>query len=178
MAPLRRLPVGRQFASFLDAVDWESASAVDLVLNGDAFDLVQSTAKDCAAAADLGCIEPEAVGRLDRVLTAHRAEIEALQAFARKGTNRVVFVPGDSDAAVLFGAVRRRLLAAMAVPPGRIEVAGEGFWRSPDGRVHAEHGHQIGFNAHRFADWPSPFTKRRGRVYLTRPLGEQIAGEY
>ncbi len=167
-----------EFSSFLEAVNSEGKRAVDLVLNGDAFDLVQSAAKDCANSPEVGCTEAEAVARLDRVLTAHQAEIAAARNFARAGSNRVVFVPGDSDAALLFPAVERRLLGAFNAPATRVEVARQGFWLSRDGRIHAEHGHQIGLSAHRFENWPAPFIRRDGREHLIRPLGERIAGGF
>jgi len=46
-----------EFAAFLAAVDRQNGSAVDLILNGDTFELLQSTDGNCAgAAAGLGCI--------------------------------------------------------------------------------------------------------------------------
>jgi hypothetical protein len=163
-----------EFAAFLKAIDQEGRSAVDLVLNGDTFELLQSTVPGCEpAAADAGCGEAEALGRLERVLLAHEAEIDALAQFARAGSNRVVFVPGDHDAALLFPAVGRRVVGALGAPSGRVEMAAQGYWVSPDGKIYAEHGHQIGLDAHRFEGWPSPFVTRGGATYLARPWGEQ-----
>jgi hypothetical protein len=87
----------------------------------------------------------------------------------------VVFVPGDQDAALLFPGVSRRLVAALGAPNGRVEVAGSGYWLSADGQVYAEHGHQIGFSAHRFDGWPAPFIRRSGTQQLERPWGETLA---
>src|SRR5207247_9163347 len=39
------------------------------------------------------------------------------------------------------------------------------------------HGHQIGSNAHRFENWPSPFVRRSGRDQLARPWGEAVIQE-
>ena len=125
----------REFESFLAAIDRAGTSAIDLVLNGDAFDLA----------------EPDAMARLEQVLTAHKAELTALGKFAKTGSNRVAFVPGDSDAALLVPAVRGRLLSAIGAPSDRVSVATSGFWLSRDGRIHAEHGHQIGASAQRTA---------------------------
>ena len=84
-----------EFAAFLAAVDRQGGSAVDLILNGDTFELLQSTDGNCAgAAAGLGCTEGESLARLERVLRAHEADVKALGQFARRGSNRVVFVPG------------------------------------------------------------------------------------
>ena len=147
----------------------------DLVLNGDTFDLLQSG--DGACAYDdptLGCSETEALARLDRVLAAHRQETADLAAFAAAGDNRLVLVPGDHDAALLFPSVGQRAVEAFAAASGRVSVAGDGYWRSADGLIHAEHGHQLDHRADRFESWPAPFATRSGRRYLTRPWGHSV----
>ena len=153
----------------------EESEAIDLVLNGDTFELLQ--ASDGACAYDdpaLGCSEAEALARLDRVLAAHGDEIAALAAFAAAGDNRLVIVPGDHDAALLFPAVAQRAVDAFAAAPARVSVAGDGYWRSADGLIHAEHGHQIQYRADRFDGWPAPFTTRSGQQHLTRPWGQSV----
>ncbi len=153
----------------------EEGGPTALVLNGDTFELLQSG--DGACAYDdpaLGCTEAEALARLDRVLAAHRDETAALAAFAAAGDNRLVLVPGDHDAALLFPSVRRRAVEAFAAAPGRVRVAGEGFWRSTDGLIHAEHGHQIEGRAARFDDWPVPFVTRSGQRHVARPWGHSV----
>jgi hypothetical protein len=89
-----------------------------------------------------------------------------------------VFVPGDHDAALLGPTINRRLVRALAAPAARAEVVTSAYWLSPDGQVYAEHGHQIGFSAHRFENWPSPFVRRRGSDYLARPWGEQVIQDF
>jgi len=164
-----------EFEAFLAAVDRQGRSAVDLILNGDTFELLQSADGECAGAADgLGCSEAESLARLERVLRAHDAEIGALVRFARAGTNHLAIVPGDHDAALFFPRVRRRVERALALPAGRAEIAASGSWASPDGRVYAEHGHQIGSGAHAFSAWPDPFVRRSGREHLARPWGEAV----
>ena len=161
---------GAEFALFLEALDAEGGGKTDLVLNGDTFDLTRPADAGCAHDDPaLGCTEPEALARLDRVLAAHRAVVDALAAFAASGANRVVLVPGEHDAALLYPAVRRRVEAALGAPGGRVEVASAGAWQSDDGRIHVEHGHQIGWRADRFEGWPEPFVERDGRRHLARP---------
>jgi hypothetical protein len=161
-----------EFIAFLTAVSGEGNNAVDLVLNGDTFELLQGT---CGGSdRDAGCTEAEALARLTQVLKAHDGEITALGQFARAGSNRVIFVPGDHDAALLFPNVGSRVVSALGAPSDRVEVARSGHWLSQDGRVYAEHGHQIGFNAHRFANWPSPFIQRSAGDQLSRPWGERL----
>jgi hypothetical protein len=170
---------GEEFAAFLKAMDANGEGTTDVIVNGDAFDLLQAGQGDCVYDdPSLGCTAPEALARLERVLTAHDAEVKALAAFARSGSNRVVFIPGDHDAALLFPSVGARLVAAVTAPAGRVEVAAAGDWRSPDGQVYIEHGHQIGYSADKFDRWPAPFVQQAGREHLLRPWGEQLIQRY
>jgi UDP-2,3-diacylglucosamine pyrophosphatase LpxH len=166
---------GEEFGRFLDAVDREGTSAVDLVLNGDTFELLEPSEQPCSTGDDdWGCSEPAAREHLARILTAHRGELRALGTFAAKGSNRVVFVPGDHDAALLFPSVARVIVETVAAPNGRALVTSEGSWTSTDRRVHVEHGHQVPQDPHRFEGWPLPFVTRDGRRHLTRPWGERV----
>src|SRR5688572_25440789 len=122
---------GGEFAEFLRTIDAQHRSAVDLVLNGDTFDLSGGGAESLAS--------------LDRALAAHRAEMDSLAAFARQGTNHIVFVPGDRDAALRASRGAERVARALRGSVGRISFAGSGYWASRDGKVHAEHGHEIRF---------------------------------
>jgi UDP-2,3-diacylglucosamine pyrophosphatase LpxH len=162
-----------EFAAFLQTIGENGKGSVDLVLNGDTFELLQSSRAGCGSIPDLGCSDGEAMARVQRVLAAHDAEMKALAQFARSGSNRVIFVPGDHDAALLFPLIGRRVASALAAPAGRVEVAARGYWLSSDGKVYAEHGHQIGFSAHRFEHWPQVIVRRDGRDRLARPWGER-----
>lgn len=166
---------GDELARFLDAVDRDGASAVDLVLNGDTFELLETSEQPCSTGDDdWGCSEQAAREHLARILKAHGDELRALGTFAGKGSNRVVFVPGDHDAALLFPSVARLVVDAVAAPNGLALVASSGSWTSPDRRVHVEHGHQVPEDPHRFEGWPAPFVTRDGRRHLTRPWGERV----
>jgi hypothetical protein len=120
-----------EFAEFLRAIDAEHRGGVDLVLNGDTFDLPRA--------------EAEALAGADHVLAAHKAEMEALAAFVSNGSNRVVLIPGDSDSALRFGKVADRVVRALRGSADRVIAATTGYWLSQDGKVHAEHGHDVGF---------------------------------
>lgn len=164
------------FAAFLTKID-ASGGATDLVLVGDAFELWQSSTKECASCfQDAGCTEGEALARLDRALRDHAPVIRALGAFARRGDNRVYFLPGNHDAALLFPGVAERLLAALEAP-GRAAVPESGYWLSPDGRVYAEHGHQIPGDLNAYEDWPKPFVGVFRR-HLRRSWGEQFVRSF
>ena len=159
---------------FLRALDADGAVGTDLILNGDTFELLQANAPGCSYEdVILGCTAPEALARLERVLVAHTREMTAFGAFARAGDNRVVVVPGDHDAALLFPSVGMRAVAAFDVPADRVVLAYEGFWRSADGLIHVEHGHQIKTRADRFEGWPRPFITRSGRQHLARSQGQR-----
>ena len=120
-----------EFERFLAALDAEGGGATDLILNGDTFELA---ADECVRDdPGLGCTEAEALAALERVLAAHTRAIEALAAFARAGANRVVLVPGDHDAALLFPAVRARAEAALGGRPRR-SGGGEARGHRPTGR--------------------------------------------
>jgi UDP-2,3-diacylglucosamine pyrophosphatase LpxH len=163
-----------EFRLFLRALDIEGNGSTDLILNGDTFELWQSTASDCVYEERVfGCTETEALARIERVLAAHSAEVNALANFARTGSNRVVLVPGDHDAALLFPAVQTRVEQALGSPASRVSVATAGHWVSSDGQVFVEHGHQIRWRANRFADWPTPFIEQDGRRHLEHPWGAQ-----
>jgi hypothetical protein len=120
-----------EFAAFLRVIDSQHRSTVDLVLNGDTFELAPD--------------EAGALASLDRVLAAHKAEAQALASFAKAGTNRIVLIPGDRDSALRFGKVAERVTRTLGGSADRITAVSSGYWLSPDGKVHAEHGHEIRF---------------------------------
>jgi len=164
-----------EFAAFLRAIDEAGKGATDLVLNGDTFELWQSTTDDCRHRdARLGCTEQEALDRLNRVIAAHASDLSALSAFARNGSNRVIFVPGDHDAALLLPSVGARAIASFNAP-GRVEMATRGYWLSSDGAVYAEHGHQMSGEPYSFTTWPEPFVRVDGSVHVERTPGERVA---
>src|SRR5262249_41396986 len=78
-----------EFLAFVKVIDDEGRGSTDLILNGDTFELLQSSRLTCGSIPDLGCSEGEAMARVQRVLAAHDAEIKALGQFARSGSNRV-----------------------------------------------------------------------------------------
>lgn len=168
-----------ELTGFLDRVSADGNGATDLILNGDVFELWQSREGDCASSdPDRGCSEAEALDRMRRVIRAHQPDLQALGRFAASGDNRVVLVPGNHDAALLFPSVAAEVLTAIAAPTGRAEVAAAGFWMSKDRRIYAEHGHQIGLDPNRFRTWPRPFQKGRRSLYMERPWGESFVQSF
>jgi hypothetical protein len=167
-----------EFGSFLREIDRQGASRVDLVLNGDSFELWQSSqAPDCVHAdKDLGCTEDEALARAAVVFAAHNDDLSLLRDFAERGSNHVFFVPGNHDVSLLYERVAETLLKALGARAHRVDVLRQGYWLSEDGWIYAEHGHQID-DLNRFAHWPTPFVLR-GKAYLEKPWGEQFVHSF
>lgn len=165
---------GDDLRAFLSAVDRDSDGAADLVFNGDTFDLNEAGERPCDGPPGVGCPEGELLTRLERAMAAHRAEIEAIGAFASAGSNSVTFVPGDADAGLLLPSVGRRLVRAVGGVKGAVTIATQGYWVSRDGLVHAEHGHQLPWTGHRLEGWPAPFVMDGRSRRLRRSPGEQL----
>jgi UDP-2,3-diacylglucosamine pyrophosphatase LpxH len=163
-----------EFQAFLDEVHRQGNGRTDLVIAGDAFELWQSLTKDCAAAdLDAGCSETEALARLKNVIAGHETELRALGRFAATGDNRLVFVPGNHDAALLFPAVARAAIDATGGGAGRVSVESSGYWLSPSKQVLVEHGHQMGKEVNKFRRWPTPFIDTNPQR-MERSWGEQF----
>jgi len=166
-----------EFAAFLEEMDRMGQGKADLIMNGDTFELWQSLdPNDCTVAVNknLGCSEDGALKRLRRVLSSHQPELDAISKFAKSGDNKVIIVPGNHDAVLLFKAIAQEVLRAINAPAERLRIAGEGYWLSPDSLIYAEHGHQIGKEVNKFDNWPTPFIQYKGVTYLQRPWGEQF----
>lgn len=177
--PMEDFRWGDEFRQFLDEIHRQGGGRTDLVIAGDTFELWQSLQpRDCVAAnLDAGCSEAEALGRLKNVTSAHAAVLKAIGAFANAGDNRVVFVPGNHDAALLFPAVGQAAEHATGARTGRVRVETAGFWLSAGGRVLVEHGHQMGQEVNRMRGWPTPFVGSNP-VRLERSWGEQFVQEF
>jgi UDP-2,3-diacylglucosamine pyrophosphatase LpxH len=159
-------------AAFLGKIS-EGKSSTTLVILGDLLELWQPLLPCASTEPDLGCTigEMEAITR--KVIEAHRGDLENLSAFSRKGSNQLYIVPGNHDAAILLKPIWKLVADAMKVTPGdRIFLVETGIWKSSDGRVVAEHGHQIGIDVNAFAKWPTITEQKEGVTYLRRPWGE------
>lgn len=159
-----------EFIAFLNALSAQ-AGDVDLVINGDLFELLQSATIACG---NSGCTVAAAMQRLESAIDAHADELQAIGRFAAARGNHVHVIAGDHDAALMIPEAWDRVIKAIAAPAGRVSLAPSGRWLSPDGRVHVEHGHQLPLSADRFAKWPAVTNAIAGRAYLERPWGEQV----
>src|SRR5688500_867577 len=98
-----------EFIRFLDALSGESGN-VDLVINGDLFELLQSPDVPCTGDGIMGCTDNEALERLAIATKWHAGELAAIGKLASAGSNRVYIIPGDHDAALLIPRVWQRAL--------------------------------------------------------------------
>jgi UDP-2,3-diacylglucosamine pyrophosphatase LpxH len=205
-----RWPV--EFDAFLTSVEkmWtKKGRPVDLVILGDFLELWQAPPgeRDCiydasgarvkgatgpfldlAVRHNLSCNATDAETRANRVIAAHADVLARLGRFATQGDNRVVIVPGNHDAAFVFKDIQQATLKAIGAPPGRASVATEGYWRSLDGQVVAEHGHFIKGDVNAYDAYPVqcldasdkavPCDGSKEQTYLARPWGEQFVQDY
>jgi UDP-2,3-diacylglucosamine pyrophosphatase LpxH len=197
-----------EFDAFLtrlesDAAD--TATPVDLVILGDFLELWQTpwSERDCIydtngkpidpkdtertdVEMNWSCTEGDALKRARRVLDAHEPTLRRLRAFAEWGDNRVTIVPGNHDAALIYPEVSRATLSAIKASPDRLRIAGEGYWRSRDGQIFAEHGHFLQDDVNKYDVLPASCLDRNEQLiscaqqgaFLRRPWGEQFVQRY
>jgi UDP-2,3-diacylglucosamine pyrophosphatase LpxH len=162
---------------FLDEMGRRSDDRVDLVIVGDLLELWQppdGVTCDSSGGADLGCTVPEMVSIAGTVIDAHQADLALLRDFAKRGQNRIYVIPGNHDAALLLPEVWSLLAAPLDESAGRVALMTRGSWRSPDGRIVAEHGHQVGNDVNRYDRWPLITREQNRTIYLERPWGERF----
>jgi hypothetical protein len=168
-----------EFKLFIEELNREGNGQIDLILNGDTFELWQSLQNDCIYPDEnLSCTEGQALARLRTVIAAHQAELDSIRSFAVAGDNRVFIIRGNHDAAIRFPALTAAVLAAIGAPADRVKIPADGYWLSDDGLIYAEHGHQIGKDPNQFSNWPSPFVKINNVTYMQRPWGEQFVQKF
>lgn len=162
---------------FLETVGTLYGNSVDLVLAGDLLELWQHPTIACTGCGpNFGCTTQAIEDVARDVVRAHRADLKLFGDFADRGSNRVIVVPGNHDAALLLDDVWDRVKRAMGGTSGRVARASTGVWGSDDGFVVVEHGHQIKPDVNRFERWPT-ITDRcgdPGQSFVERPWGESF----
>lgn len=159
---------------FLDEISRRDKDRTDLVVAGDFLELWQPPAdiKCVGDGADLGCTIAEMKDIMRRVIAAHKDDLAALAAFARRGANKVHLVPGNHDATLVIPEIWQLVADAMDAASGRVVLVAGGVWSSADGQVLIEHGHQIGSDVNRYRTWPTVTARKGGSEFVVRPWGE------
>jgi len=166
-------------ATFLKYAGVTGAGKADLVINGDVFELWQSRDIPCVySSKDAGCSDADALLRFKKVVTAHAEEINLLKAFASTADNKLTLVVGNHDVALLLPSVKAELLRTFACPECKVSFQDTGVWQSDDGKVRAEHGHEIGEDLNAFDGWPQPFIRLNATTHVRRPWGEQFVQDF
>jgi len=176
-----------EFSKFLGYIASQGNDKVDLIIVGDLLELWQSDhMDDCRNDnKEWGCTEKQALERTKRIITGHKGLFDSLRSFAGKGSNRIVVLPGNHDAALLFPQVMKEVADAISpnfvwsddcTTGGKICFGKNGYWMSSDRRIYADHGHQFDI-ANKFKNWPLPF-KGNNNAFLESPVGERMAQQF
>jgi len=162
--------------NFLQHASLAYGDRIDLVILGDFLELWQVPVDmRCAApTGDLGCTPAEMVKIATRVVNAHARELQSLRDFSQRGDNHMVVLPGNHDAALLLPEVWKLLEKPLDLTRGRVTLEKTGTWQSADKFVYAEHGHQIGSDANKYAKWPQITAMHASGTFVVRPWGEQF----
>jgi len=170
-----------EFEQFVAMLIKQSKGRADLVIAGDFLELWQSRDNLCEHDQydkDISCNEEEALARVQRVVDQHRSVFQSLKNFVDHRENRVIIIPGNHDAALLFEKVGNLLLAQFEDKADHIEISESGYWLNQDGKILIEHGQQLKFDVNRFPSWPNPYIKYQGKNYLRKTWGEQFVQKF
>lgn len=121
------------------------ADDLELIINGDCFDFLVIQPYDLQGSIDI----PTAVGKQEKIITAHTPFFEALRLFLAGPGRHITFITGNHDIELQFEPVRRRILEALGGEQVAKDVAFSAtrFYRPlPD--VYIEHGNQYDFWNH------------------------------
>ena len=164
------------FGAFLTEISKRGSQQVDLIINGDFLDMWQLPEDiPCkGVSAGLGCTINEMKTVATRIIEAHKQTFKDLRDFSEKRDNRLYIIPGNHDSALLIAAVWEPVGKALGVQTGHVNFVGTGIWKSSDGIILIEHGHQIGSEANRYDTWPNIVRAHGGQEYIIRPWGEQF----
>ena len=163
----------RALEGFLNKITEEGQQGVDLVIVGDFLEMWQPPPeiKCSGVSADLGCSVDEMASLVQKIVTEHSGDLEILRVFAERGENRLHIILGNHDSALRYEPIWKPLGIALNARGGRINLLTDEVWVSSDGRMVAEHGHQIGQDVNKYATWPSISRRVDGKDYIVRPWG-------
>jgi UDP-2,3-diacylglucosamine pyrophosphatase LpxH len=115
---------------------------VELILNGDIFDLMKV---EIDGAFPTAITEALAIEKMRRTLEGHPRVVSALRAFVARPGKRITYIPGNHDIDVWFSGVQQLFRAYVA--PGKLEprvrfVTATDTYSLPEG-IQIRHGHQL-----------------------------------
>lgn len=121
--------------------------------------------------------QPGALEALEYVLVAHSEVFTAIGRFLDSGDHRVIILPGNHDAELLWPKVRLAIARAVgAREPARLTFIDAAAYHH--GGVHIEHGHRFD-DANRFASDHAPFGRdTAGRCRLQSSWGEVFVARF
>lgn len=157
---------------FVDTISTMGNQHTDLVIVGDFLELWQPLISCKGKDADTGCTIDEMAALSGLVAAQHKNDLAIFKDFASRGENRLHVIVGNHDSTMRYAKVWEPVGAALGAESGRIELVTSGVWESKDGRIVAEHGHQIGEDVNSYATWPEIVRRVDGKDYVVRPWGE------
>ncbi|HEY3807689.1 MAG TPA: hypothetical protein VGL61_34130 [Kofleriaceae bacterium] len=174
----------REWGEFLDQL----AGPTDLIIDGDFIEFWQIAAALHALPERDGRVQPGnglvlaedqrfAVDAAELVIAAHPTVFRDLGRFLARPDHRVILIPGNHDADLLWPKVQLRIARAIApADPSRLVfVDGAAYEHSG---LHVEHGHAIDA-ANRFATGYAPFGRDRdGRCRIQASWGEIFVDKF
>jgi UDP-2,3-diacylglucosamine pyrophosphatase LpxH len=164
----------RALDGFLNEISLKGNGKTDLVIVGDFLEMWQppSLIRCAGVSADLGCTLDEMAQLSAIIAEQHQVALDALRSFAEREDNRLHIVPGNHDSTLRYERVWAPIGRRLNSSSGRINLVLDGVWASPDGKIVAEHGHQIGLDVNRYDTWPRVVQNHKGVDYVMRPWGE------
>lgn len=164
--PLDDFPHSRHLGDLLLSYTFPSYDglAIDLVFNGDTFDLLKTPFQGRYPSL---ITEAIALDKMDQIAGAHGPFFEALRIFLGRTGKRgaVHFLPGNHDTELAFPALQRRIRQLIG-DEERVNFPGLAMEL---GRVHIEHGSQ--FDPLFQVDPQRPFVERAGEPVLNLAWG-------
>ena len=173
-----------EWGAFLD----QQTAPTDLVIDGDFIEFWQIAAALHALPTRDARVQPAGgvtlaedqdfgVAAVELVIAAHPTVFRDLGRLLARGDNRVIIIPGNHDADLLWPNVQERIARAIApADPSRLMfVDGEAYEHAG---VHVEHGHAFDAANH-FATGYAPFGRDRdGRCRLQASWGEIFVDQF
>jgi UDP-2,3-diacylglucosamine pyrophosphatase LpxH len=158
----------QEFAAFLEGIAVESdreAADVELIVNGDAFEMLQVPHEEAfdppfvyRAEQYHSSSEPDSERKMALIIDGHRPFLEALGRFVRFGPPHryVTFVRGNHDLNLHWLAVQSRIREAAGATGRRASLLGFEERRIVREGIYVEHGNQYALGLDRVEDMEEP----------------------